>query len=243
MLTDWIRAAVAGATADGREITEQQLEDIALSYSQDTYNARIWPEHIRGIAPDGMFKALGDVVEVKAERISGGALAGKMALYTKLSPHPDLIGMVRNGQKVHLSVEINPKFADTGKAYLMGLGVTDSPASLGTGIMKFSTSARLESLFSTPEQADIKQQQDTSGGGVDYSLHFAQMQGQNKAMLQQFNTMQGDITKVLEEIGLLKASLKETHTIVEEIGNASTGRFQRRPATGGGFSHSQKIDY
>lgn len=241
MLTDWIRAAVAGATADGREITEPAIEEVAESYAQDTYNARIWPEHIRGIAPDSMFKALGDVVEVKAERISGGALAGKLALYVKITPHPDLINMVRNGQKVHLSVEINPKFADTGKAYLMGLGVTDSPASLGTGIMKFSTAARQENLFSTPAAAEIKEPQGT--GGADYSLHFAQLQGQNKAMLQQFTAMQADVAKLLQEIDLLKASQKETHQIVYEIGETSAGRFQRKQATGQGYSRSQKIDY
>lgn len=145
--TDFIRAAVEGRTADGRDITAEQLQQIAASYHQDTYNARIWPEHIRGVMPDGLFKALGDVVEVKAERIKGGALDGKTALYVKIEPHPDLIAMVRNGQKVHLSVEIDPRFADTGKAYLMGLGVTDSPASLGTGIMKFSTGNRTESAF------------------------------------------------------------------------------------------------
>jgi hypothetical protein len=31
--------------------------------------------------------------------------------------------------------EVNPKFADTGEAYLMGIGVTDSPASLGTDVL------------------------------------------------------------------------------------------------------------
>ncbi|MDQ5771007.1 GPO family capsid scaffolding protein [Thiothrix subterranea] len=115
--TDFIRAAVEGKTADGRDITAEQLQQIAASYHQDTYNARIWPEHIRGVMPDGLFKALGDVVEVKAERIKGGALDGKTALYVKIEPHPDLIAMVRSGQKVHLSVEIDPRFADTGKAY------------------------------------------------------------------------------------------------------------------------------
>lgn len=241
-ITDWIRANVAGTTADGREIAEQTLVEIAESYSQDTYNARIWPEHIRGITPDGMFKALGDVVQVKAERISGGALAGKLALYVKISPHQDLIAMVRNGQKVHLSVEIEPKFADTGKAYLVGLGVTDSPASLGTGIMKFSTAQRATSLFSTPLEADIKEPA-TQTSGADYSLQFAQLQGQNVAMMQQFNAMNGNLTKLLEEVSALQASFKETHTIVEEIGNASAGRFQRRPATGGGYSHQPKTDY
>ena len=157
-ITDWICACVAGLTADGREITEPQVTDMAETYSQSTYVARIWLEHVRGIDPNSMFKALGDVVEVKAERLTDGALKGKLALFVKLSPHQDLIAMVRNGQKVHLSVEIDPNFAGSNKAYLVGMGVTDSPASLGVGIMKFSANERKQHLFSDPVAVNIKEQ-------------------------------------------------------------------------------------
>lgn len=157
LTTDFIRAAVEGRTADGREITAQQIQQMADSYSQDVYNARVWTEHLRGTLPDGLFKALGDVVAVKAEPIVGGALNGKMALYVKLEPHPDLVTMVRSGQKVHLSIEMHPNLPNTNGAYLMGLGVTDSPASLGTGIMKFSTSERVESIFSDPAECAINE--------------------------------------------------------------------------------------
>ncbi|MFM2317782.1 MAG: hypothetical protein RLZZ215_403 [Pseudomonadota bacterium] len=152
--TDWIRACIAGRTVDGREITEQQIQDMASSYTPEVYLAHIWPEHIRGIDPSGVFKSLGDVLELKAERIKGGALDGVLALYAILEPHPDLVTIVRNGQKVHLSVEIEQSFADTGKAYLMGLGVTDSPASLGTGLMHFNAQSRHTNLFSTPLLCD-----------------------------------------------------------------------------------------
>lgn len=151
--TEFIRAAVEGRTADGREITALQIQQMAASYNPEVYNARIWPEHIRGVMPDGLFKALGDVVQVKAEAIKEGALKSKMALYVKIEPHPDLITMVRSGQKVHLSIEMQDNFPSangTHGAYLVGLGVTDSPASLGTGIMQFSTKNRTESLFSEP---------------------------------------------------------------------------------------------
>lgn len=150
LTTDFIRAAVEGKTADGREITAQQIQQMAASYNPEVYNARIWPEHIRGLLPDGLFKALGDVAQVKAEAIKDGALKGKMALYVKIEPHPDLITMVRSGQKVHLSIEMQANFPNTNGAYLMGLGVTDSPASLGTGMMHFSTQHRTESLFTEP---------------------------------------------------------------------------------------------
>ncbi len=155
MLTDWICAAVAGATIDGREIKERQLEEAASSYSPQTYNARVWPEHLRSLAPDGLFKALGDVAEAKAERIKSGSLAGRLGLFVRLAPLPDLLSLVRSGQKVHLSIELISNFANTGKAYLCGLGVTDSPASLGTGMMKFNMETRKENVFSTPIQTEI----------------------------------------------------------------------------------------
>ncbi len=157
-ITDWICACVACLTADGREITEQQVTDMAETYAQSTYAAHIWLEHVRGIDPNSMFKALGDVVEVKAERHPDGALKGKLALFVKLVPHQDLIAMVRNGQKVHLSVEFDPNFAGSGKAYLVGVGVTDSPASLGVGVMKFSANERKQHLFSDPVAVNIKEQ-------------------------------------------------------------------------------------
>ena len=242
LITDWIRAAVAGKTADGREISEQQLVEMAASYSQETYNARVWPEHIRGILPDGLFKALGDVVEVKAERIKGGDLDGRMGFYVRIAPHQDLVAMVRSGQKIHLSIEAQPDFAETGKYYLVGLGVTDSPASLGTGIMKFSTAERSTHVFSQPLQADIKEPDQTST--ADYALQFAQLQGQNTTLIQQFSTLQTHFAKMLDDLGELKKVQQETLTIVEEIGNQSAGRFQRKPATGqGNYSQNQPVDY
>ena len=156
LVSDWIRAGVAGHTVDGREITEGQIDEAGAAYEQSVYNARLWPEHVRGMVPGGLFKALGDVVATKSERIKDGTmLNGKLALFVKLAPAPDLIEMVRKGEKVHLSMELVSNFAQTGKAYLVGLGVTDSPASLGTGVMKFSTAERAENLFSDLQQVDI----------------------------------------------------------------------------------------
>ena len=38
-------------------------------------------------------------------------------------------------------MEVNTSFADTGSAYLVGLAITDDPASLGTEMLQFSASA------------------------------------------------------------------------------------------------------
>jgi hypothetical protein len=39
--TDWIRAAVSGETLDGREITAQQVKDMADTYDREAYVAHI----------------------------------------------------------------------------------------------------------------------------------------------------------------------------------------------------------
>lgn len=54
------------------------------------------------------------------------------ALFGKIQPLDELVSMVKAGQKVYTSMEIRPNFANSGKCYLVGLAVTDDPASLGT---------------------------------------------------------------------------------------------------------------
>jgi len=133
----WTRIAVEGATTDGRTIERSWIEDIAAQYNPATYGARINCEHIKGIAPDTPFGAYGDVLAVKAEEVE---LNGekKLALYAQIEPNDALLALNKKRQKVYTSIEVQPKFADTGKAYLIGLAITDSPASLGTEALEFS---------------------------------------------------------------------------------------------------------
>lgn len=246
LITDWIRAAVAGVTADGRKIESQHLVEMAGSYSQDTYNARIWAEHIRSVTPDGMFKALGDVVNVKAELIKGGDLKGRMALYVRIEPHQDLVSMVRNGQKVHLSIEAQPNFANTGKYYLVGLGVTDSPASIGTGIMKFSTATRQENLFSTPQEALINLPKANGMTPEEYRATRAEIFKAEKAELETlFSTKLKEATdplveKLTAQDAELK-NLKEKQDKVIELATPIAGNPPRdREPHGGGYSDSKE---
>lgn len=129
---------VEGATIDGRIIKKNWLEQAAKNYDPEVYTARIWLEHFRGILPDGIFRACGDVLSLKTEKIKNGLLTGKTALLASLKPTPELIAINESDQKVFTSMEINEEFADTGEAYLVGLAVTDSPASLGTSRLAFS---------------------------------------------------------------------------------------------------------
>ena len=132
------RVAVEGTTSDGRVIERQHIQDMADSYDPQVYGSRVWIEHMRSTLPEGPFRAFGDVIAVSAEEADIGG-AKKLALYAQIEPTDDLVNMVNVlKQKLYTSIEISPKFADTGKAYLVGLAVTDSPASLGTEMLAFA---------------------------------------------------------------------------------------------------------
>lgn len=130
----WFRVATEGATTDGRSIQRSWIEQMAKNFNPAKYGARVWIEHMRGLLPDSAFAAQGDVLAVKAEQVEDG----KLALFAQIKPLESLIAMNKAGQKLYTSIEVDPNFADTGEAYLVGLAVTDSPASLGTELLTFA---------------------------------------------------------------------------------------------------------
>lgn len=140
-ISKFFRVAVEGATCDGRTIERQHLTEMAASYNPATYGARVNMEHIRGFTADGPFKAYGDVTALKTDEVElelGGKKVKKLALFAQVEPTDDLIKINADRQKLYTSIEINPNFAQTGKAYFQGLAVTDSPASLGTEMLQFA---------------------------------------------------------------------------------------------------------
>lgn len=142
-VSKFFRIGVEGDTCDGRVISAQDIQEMAETFDPRVYGCRINLEHLRGILPDGIFKRYGDVVELKAEKIDDdSALKGKWALFAKITPTDDLIAMNKAAQKVYTSMEIQPNFANTGKCYLVGLAVTDDPASLGTEYLEFCRTAK-----------------------------------------------------------------------------------------------------
>ncbi len=132
--TRWFTVATEGQTTDGRNILRAWLEQIAETYNRDTYGARIWMEHIRGVVPESPFRAYGDVLAVRTQENG----AGKLELQAQLDPTPELVAMTKARQKIYTSIEIQEDFASTGKCGLIGLAVTDSPSSLGTTILEFA---------------------------------------------------------------------------------------------------------
>lgn len=142
--TQFFRVAVEGPTIDGRVIERKHLEQMAASYDPATYTARLNVEHLRGYSPNPPFNAYGSVAELKAEEITlnvGGKELKKLALYASFEVNDQAKKLTDDDQKIFSSVEIQPNFAETNKAYLVGLALTDSPASLATEALKFSTRA------------------------------------------------------------------------------------------------------
>lgn len=127
--TDWRVIGVSGETADGRTISYKELQEMADQYDPEIYGARINLEHMNFLFPD-FAGGYGDVVELKAEPWAKDET--KTALLAKLNITESLQKLWDSGQKIYTSMEITPRFADTKKAYLTGLAITDTPASLGT---------------------------------------------------------------------------------------------------------------
>ncbi|MDO5059164.1 MAG: GPO family capsid scaffolding protein [Neisseria sp.] len=146
MKNKWFCIGTSGATVDGRTIEAQDLTDMASAYSPAVYGARINIEHVRPFWPNSEIGGYGDVLELKTETQNG-----QTKLFARLDPTEKMISLLKNREKVFTSMEIQRNFAGSGKAYLMGLALTDSPASTGTDMLKFSLS-QSEALISQPTE-------------------------------------------------------------------------------------------
>ena len=132
------RVAVEGATTDGRTIERSWIEQMAANYDPKVYGARIWMEHFRSTLADSPFRAYGDVLALSTGEVEING-EKKLALFAQIEPTDDLVNIVNNlKQKVYTSIEVNEKFGSSGQAYLVGLAVTDSPASIGTEMLSFA---------------------------------------------------------------------------------------------------------
>ncbi len=166
-VTKFIRIAVQGATADGRDISRTDIEQMGSNYNREKYGARIWLEHIRGVSADSQFKAYGDVLETRAEEVTIDG-EKKLALFAKLDVTEELVEFNKQRQKIYTSMEIQPNFAKSGQAYLAGLAVTDSPASLGTEALKLFSSRKqnADNLFSVAEETAIEMEAENQVDGL-----------------------------------------------------------------------------
>lgn len=222
----WFRVAVEGATTDGRQIERQWLLDAAETYDPNTYGARVWLEHFRSVLADGPFRAFGDVLALKTEEVE---IAGtkKLALFAQIEPTDELVAMVNKAkQKIFTSIEISPKFADSGRAYLSGLAVTDTPASLGTEMLAFAAQhpeasplkarkQHAENLFTVAEETAIEfdEVEDKPGIGAALFTKVQALLGRNKAAT---DTEFAHIAQAVEDIAEHVKDLPEQYAQGEQ---------------------------
>lgn len=210
----WFRIAVAGDTTDGREIQAEWITQMAQNYDPNTYGARINIEHFRSIFPDSVFGAYGDVLALKTEKVTIDG-EEKDALFAQIEPTDSLIALNKKKQKVYTSIEIDENFANKGSAYLIGLAVTDSPASLGTEMLAFAAGAavnplackkqRPENLFTAAQEVklefyEVKEQQSYSAGLLDKVKNlFRKQEKSDQKSAESFSEQEQAIVEIATE--------------------------------------------
>lgn len=170
--------ATEGATTDGRVITAEWIKQMAESYDPKAYTAIGNLEHYMSAMPDSVFGAYGKVVSLST-RFADILGEKKLQLMAIFDANDALVALQKAGQKMFSSIEVNPNFAKTGKAYLEGLGFTNKPASLGTEIMQFAAQAKEnpfagrkrnpENLFTVAEEVTLEWETEKSSGDTLFS--------------------------------------------------------------------------
>lgn len=219
MKTKFLRVARAGKTIDGREITKDQIDQMAAKYDPKTYGARVNCEHLRSLSPNGEFPAYGDVLALKAENDEHG----NRVLLAQIEGLDNLVKLSKAGQKVYPSIEMAPNFAGTGEAYMVGLAITDTPASLGTEIIKFTRENKGELpeniLSSDNEGMVIEAEEDPKPKGPDLFTKVKQiLSGKEKADDAKFSQVEQSTLAIAEQVTTLSRNLDAkagTDTVTE----------------------------
>ncbi|KXJ54453.1 MAG: hypothetical protein AXW15_02325 [Neptuniibacter sp. Phe_28] len=225
------RIAVAGATTDGRVIERDWLEQMAANYNPEKYMARINCEHFRGIMPNGEFKAFGNVVALSTQTVKIDG-EDKLALYATIEPTPELVDLNRKGQKIFTSMEVDPAFADSDTAYLVGLAVTDSPASLGTEMLQFAAGQKdnnplatrklkPENLFSSAVETEMNFADESTLGDRLKDL-FNRSKKQESEQSDKNEDFAQAVMIIGEEVSSLTAALDELKSKFSALGDGES---------------------
>lgn len=221
----WFRVATEGATTDGRKISRDWITQMAGNYDPKKYGARIWMEHMRGLFHDGPFPALGDVKALKHEDVDG-----KAALFADIDPTDRLKAMNKDRQKVYTSIEINPNFADSGEAYLEGLAVTDSPASLGTDMLNFSRTAGQGSPLAARKQHEDNLFSEAVEIDLDFTGKHASDDGNEPSLLEKARALfKRHEVKTGKDFAAFRSDLEQTLELFAERYGALQEELQKRP--------------
>lgn len=224
--TKFFRVAKAGATTDGRKIERKWIEQMAKNYNTAVYTARISIEHIKGLHPNSEFRNYGDVLALKTEEHNG-----ELYLLAQIQPTAELIEYTKKGQKNFTSIEVAPKFADTGEAYLIGLAVTDNPASLGTEYLEFCAKNQENSLLNKRKEDP----QNLFTEALEFNLTFEGVDALKMPSDLAFVQLYHEINDLKAENCHLKAELETLKKRVDVIGSEPAHGYTPRPEITGGI--------
>lgn len=220
------RVAREGQTVDGRELTRQEIQEMAASYNPEHYAGRINIEHFGGWSPEPPFNAYGDIVKVEAVEENG-----KFYLYNTVSALPNFVAMNKKGQKIYPSIEFYRNFAGTGKAYQVGLGMTDTPASLGTQAIKFSGNPH--SLSTQPDSEIYITMSEKSNEGKSFLEQLKEVLTPSPKIDEQSNVSEelaGQLTQaVVQCLTGLKSLAEEVGGIKQLLSNPPASTVPTQP--------------
>lgn len=237
----FFRIATEGATTDGRVISRAWIEQMARNYDPKKYGARINLEHLKALYPDSTFRRYGDVLALEARAVEDD----KLGLFAQIDPTESMVSMVKNDrQKVYTSIEVDPNFADTGEAYLVGLALTDDPASLGTEMLQFSAKASSSplakrkanphNLFSEAVEALIEFEEDAKSSDEGKGLFTKVMnllQGKSKTDDSRFSDHGSAIEAIAEsQRDLLDRFSSTVQSLQDKVVALTTSQQQDRAA-------------
>ena len=222
--------------------------------------------------PDSNFGAMGDVVALSAEDITEGPLAGRTALYAEIDASARMKQLTDEGKKIYSSIELHPQFALNGKAYVVGLAMTDTPASLGTDKLKFTAEKRAEimrfssqdaevTMFTPSFEAELVQEnQSRNDSGKEWfsrvmgilgkgqktdDQRFSQVHQAVEAVAQSQVDLGEQFSTAEQERQQDKAAIQKLTTDLAALRQqleGTDGNFSQRPAAGGG-DNAQLADY
>lgn len=224
--SNWFVVATEGATTDGRKIERNWLSQIAEDYDPKKYGARINLEHFRWRyfdKEDAHSYSYGDVLAVKTQETEDG----KLQLLAQIEPTDKLVELVKQKQKVYTSIEVDTTFANTDRAYLVGLAVTDSPASLGTEYLSFCAGAKANPLSERKQKAE-----NLFTASVETELEFEEVKEKGLSVFAKIRALFADKEKTDDErfadqakaIELLAEKAKETEEKLTALSDALAQR-------------------
>lgn len=260
--------ATEGQTIDGRNISREQIQQMAANYDPKVYTAVANLEHLLSYLPESTFSSYGKVVSLSTQETT---ILGdkKLQLMAVVDVNDAIVGMQKENKKSFASIEIVPNFLSKGIAYLSGLAFTDTPASVGTESMKFSASK--QNVYSFKDEIEVVFEpeivQDKAGEGLfskvmnllngkdkNYEARFTDVSKaveavatSQKDLLEKFNTASTELSAAAEKLKSITASIEVDRTAfaalkteVEKLAAQPNGQPRRTTATGG--STTEKTD-